>query len=316
MNSNKIKIIKGVILEETGRQKEAIALVNKELKKKREINPSVFLALKLIQMISYYDLREYEKCNSEFFSLIRNATYADLYEYGFLLRNAELVLSYKESLPYFQESTKVFEKFGDLKQAAISRITYGVHLGLIGKLNEAAKQLRIAKSELADFPTYKHVVLNNQAVVLLFQKDSSNKVAELLAEALITANLDFDKVVILINYLVLMDWRNEDTKAIQAISSIEKILVNPSFADKEIIRYAYFDIYKYYERKMDNDLAIIYRNKIDSLRLPITPIWDFFLNGKPIPVDDKEYFRSTINRAISYISCWTIDADSILKHYK
>src|SRR5690349_6604279 len=120
MHTKNIKIIKGILLEQIGKQNEAIKLVNKELEKKASKAANFIFALRLIRMVSYYDIGEYEKCRTEFYSLLNDSNYTDLYEYGFLLRNSELVFGYKECLPYMLESIKFFQKFGALHQVAFS----------------------------------------------------------------------------------------------------------------------------------------------------------------------------------------------------
>lgn len=310
-------VLKGIVYEQIGKQTDAITLVNTALLDLNAVtNPNYELALRLIRLVSLYDIGLYENAKNEFFKLYNEEKYIELVEYGFLLRNAELIFSYEDSLPYYQESIKLFEKFGAVQQTAFSRIAYGVHLAILGKLELADIEFNAAGVELSGTVSESSTLLNNQAVVLLFKKQLGEETEELLRYALINAESDFSRVTILINYMVLMDWRENDEEVEKTILLIEDVLKKPLFANKEIIRYAYFDIYKYYQRKFEIEACVLYLNKISELGLEETPIWKFWLYDESIPLNDEEFFRSTIDRAISYLTHWNMDFDSKLMRYE
>lgn len=309
-------VMKAILLEQIGLHFEAIQFCNQELQRKEEISPNYELALRLVRLVTNFDIGNSHETKVEFNHIYQNEKYVSLFEYGFLLRNGELVLNVKESLPYYEKSITHFEKYGAIRQAAFSRITYGVHLGLNGELVAAKKEFDKAQAELGNVISERHTLLNNFAVLLLFERNIGNETEGLLRQAMLTAASDFERITINISYLVLMDWRDNRAEAENTINLILKILETPSFASKEIIRYAYFDIYKYYDRIGQHEKANLFRKKVQELQIPETPIWQFWLNNSPISIDDEEYHLSSVDRAFSFLCNWNMEYDSSLMQYE
>ena len=313
--SRKYSVIKAILLEQIGSHYEAIEFCNQELNKPDK--PANYeLALRLVRLVTNFDVGNIEATRSEFRDIYQNKRFSDLFEYGFLLRNGELVFSTRDSLPYYEKSVAHFEKYGAIRQLAFSRITYGVHLGLTGELKKARREFTKAQEELGNVISERHTLLNNFAVLLLFERNTGGETEMLLRQAMLTAASDFERITINISYLVLMDWRDNREEAENTISVILKILETPSFASKEIIRYAYFDIYNYYLRIGEDTKAIFFRNKIDELNIIETPIWKFWLHDIPISLEDEEYFLSTVDRAFSFLCNWNMEYDSSLMRYE
>ncbi|QHS56537.1 hypothetical protein GWR56_13670 [Mucilaginibacter sp. 14171R-50] len=314
-NAKVFRLLKAMLMEQIGKHGDAIGFCESELS--TAITGSNYeLALRLVKLVTNYDIGNKSLSSAEFFDLYRNDSYVNLFEYGFLLRNAELVFNYVDGLPYYLESISHFERFGAKRQAAFSRITYGVHLGLTGKYRQAEEQFLQAEDELGDEITEKHTLWNNLAVLELSRGITNGNAEELLRQALVTASGDFDRFTIAMNYLILMDFKNQDSDAEMAISTMLKILEQPSFANKEILRYAFFDLHKYYEKTGNAVLAGHWRKRIDELGMEETPIWRFWLYGVHIPENDEEYFLSLQDRAISFLCNWNMEYDSSLMRYE
>ncbi|GAB3522235.1 hypothetical protein [Emticicia fontis] len=313
-NSKLYKILKAILMEQIGRHVEAINYCNLELENATN-GTNYELALRLVKLVTNYDIGNKDVAINEFFVLYNNNGYTNLFEYGFLLRNAEFVFSYKGCLPYFKESIEHFKKFGATRQAAFSRITYGVHLGLSGYYSLAEEQFLLSEKELGDEITEKHTLRNNLAVLQLSQGIIDGNAEELLRLALITCSGDFERLTISMNFLVLMDWLDRRKDAQMAIETMLDVMKAPSFASKSILRYAYFDLYKYFERIGDKEQAILYLNKISTLKLRETPIWKFWLYGTPIAENDEDFYLSFRDRAISFLCNWNMEYDSSLMQY-
>jgi tetratricopeptide (TPR) repeat protein len=314
--SPKKNVLKAALLEQIGRHQEAIIFCVEEIAAKRPIGPNYELALRLVRLITNYSLGNTAATNGEFESLFDNHKFTHCFEYGFLLRNAELVFSYQDSLPYYLMSIEHFAKFNALRQMSFSRITYGVHLGLTGKIDEARYQFHTAANELGAVMTERHSILNNLAVLLLFDQNTSNDTEILFRQALLTADSDFEKVAILNNYLVLLDWQQRDEEAEIVIKSIQRVLAKPSFASKAIIRYAYFNIFKFYDNRGFTEEAIRFRELVEIVGLEETPIWKFWLYGETIPAEDEEAFLAIIDRPVSFLCNWNMEFDSKLMRYE
>jgi tetratricopeptide (TPR) repeat protein len=315
-SSKKKNVFKAILLEQIGRHREAIQFCTEEIKLPQSANTNYELALRLVDLITSYALGDNGAAKRGFDYLYENEKFANFFEYGFLLRNAELIYSYQESLPYYLMSIEHFEKFGAIRQISFSRITYGVHLGLTGNIEEARIQFNQAALELGEVITERHTILNNMAVLLLFESNISSDTEILFRQALLTADSDFEKVAILNNYLVLLDWQKRNDDAQIAINGILRILSKPSFASKEIIRYAYFNIFKFYSGCGLIEKGEKFRLLVDSVGLNETPIWKFWLYNQAIPPDDEEAFLASIDRPISFLCNWNMEFDSNLMHYE
>ncbi|OOQ58392.1 hypothetical protein [Mucilaginibacter pedocola] len=313
-DSKALRVLKAILMEQVGKHTDAIAFCERELSN-AVVGTNYELALRLVRLLTYYDIGNTEISLTEFFSLYENESYVNLLEYGFLLRNAEFIFSYADSLPYYLKSIEHFQRFGARRQAAFSRITYGVHLGLTGKYEIAKQQFLKAEEELGDEITEKHTLWNNLAVLQLSQGVTDGNAEDLLRQALVTASGGFDKFTIAMNYFILMDRKDKHSEAEMAISVMTKILENRTFANKEILRYAYFDLFKYYERIGLADLALSYRNAIDELGMDETPIWRYWLHGIPIDENDEDFYLSFQDRAISFLCNWNMEYDSELMPY-
>jgi predicted transcriptional regulator/GTPase SAR1 family protein len=315
-SSNKYNVLKAILLEQIGSHSEAIKFCNDQLNELNKLNPNYELSLRLVRLVANFDIGESGKTMAEFAAIYKNKKFVNLFEYGFLLRNAELVFNYQESLPYYKKSIAHFIKRGATHQAAFSRITYGVHLGLVGRYEMAHKQFDLAEKELRNVISERHSLLNNFAVLLLFQKRVESNADELLRQALLTAQGDFERLAITMNYLVLMDWRDNRIEAELSIKAILRILEKPKFASKDIIRCALFDIFKFYERIGDGKNAQLFANKLKSLNLPESPIWKFWLYNEAIPSSDEEFHLSVIDRAVSFLCNWNMEYDNSLMRYE
>ena len=315
-SSPKRNVLKAALLEQIGRHQEAIRFCGEEIATQLKTSPNYELALRLVRLVTNYSLGNTAATKEEFARLFGNDKFSKCFEYGFLLRNAELIFSYQDSLPYYVMSIEHFAKFNAVRQMSFSRITYGVHLGLTGKINEAHFQFHTAANELGSIMTERHSILNNLAVLLLFERNISNDTETLFRQALLTADSDFEKVAILNNYLVLLDWQRRDEEAEIVIKSVLRVLTKPSFASKEIIRYAYFNVFKFYDNRGFTEEIARYRKLVDAVGLEETPIWKFWLYNEPISDEDEEVFLASIDRPISFLCNWNMEFDSKLMRYE
>ena len=58
----------------------------------------------MIEMISNRSLNRVAETKKNFDKIQKNKAFYNLYEYGFLLRNADIVKGFKESIPYIEKS--------------------------------------------------------------------------------------------------------------------------------------------------------------------------------------------------------------------
>jgi hypothetical protein len=307
-------VLKAILLEQIGHHAEAIEYCNNYIPIAE--NPSQELALRLVKLVTNYDIGNEKETAEEFHFLYRNKKFKNCFEYGFLLRNAELVFTYEESLPYYKKSIAAFTKNNAVRQAAFSQITYGVHLGLTGRYKQAKREFEKANSALGDVISERHTLFNNFAVLNIFQKTSLQEAEDFLKQAMLTAEGDFERLTIHMNFLVIMDWNDRNFDAERAIESINSIIAHHTFASKEILLFAYYDIYKYYENRNREKEAQRYLEKMEEIGIPDQPLWRHWLNNEAMSVDDELYYYGVIDRAISFLCNWNMEYDSALMHYE
>ncbi len=312
-NTNTEIVLKAILLEQIGKHQEAIKFCKNQIRK--ATNTNMELALSLVYLVTNYDLGNEKIAKKEFSKLIKNEKYINCIEYGFLLRNAELVFSFKKSLPYYKKSIDVFLNHNAIRQAAFSRITYGVHLGLTGQFDQARREFEKASFELGDVISERHTLFNNLAVLDIYQKNDFEVIEDKLRQAMLTADGDFEKLVIQMNYLAIMDWQNRNTEAEQSISIINKIISQRTFASTEILLFAYFDIYKYFIDRNNQEKARYYLNEMKKIGIPDIPLWNHWLYKQPLEKSNELYYYGINNRAISFLCNWNMEYDSFLMHY-
>jgi hypothetical protein len=307
-----------LVLEEVGKTEEALVMCEIELELNTGKNINYELALKVTRLMLNYVLERYEDAEEEYFTLYNNGKYTCLLEYGFLLRNAELIYSatsFKNSLAPILESIKLFKSRKAYRMEAYSRMTYGVQIALTGKYRIALKQFEIANRLLNGELAERHSVLNNTAVVYMFQNIRGDEVIELLRQAMVTVQRDFDQTVILMNYLALLDMREENDKVRENIPLLLKSIDTRTYKNKEIVACVYYNLHKFYHKINKPDLADYYRSNVVSLGIPMTNLWRHRLDNVPIAKNDNDYIKSTQSRALSYISNWNMEIDNALMHY-
>lgn len=313
LSGKSLDILKGIIYEQTGRHNEAVSFCDKILSMTNK-RDNYHFALRLIRMVSWFGMGLENQCKKEFLILEGNDQHKKYFEYGFLLRNAELVFSYRESIPYFKRSIDFFETYKATRQTGLSRLTLAIHLALLGQFDEAELQIKIATRELSGLIGDRHLVFNNNAILKLMKGEISTEVIKLLTQAYLTADVDFDKVTILSNLIAVKDLKRDLKDIDEIINKLIRLLKEPRFSSQEIIGYAYFNLYRYYE-SVDGVLAGEYFNQLISLGIHEDKLWNYWLFNKPITQDHDQYYRAQVGRAVSFLSNWNMDFRSDLMSY-
>ncbi|MCB9186443.1 MAG: ATP-binding protein [Flavobacteriales bacterium] len=308
-------VLNAILLEQVGKHSEAIQYCETHIPIAKTINEE--LALRLVKLVTNFDIGNSAEAEKEFNFLYRNERFTKCFEYGFLLRNAELVFSFRDSLPYYKESIAVFKEYKAARQAAFSRITYGVHLGLTGNYKKARKQFHKANIELGDVVTERHTLFNNLAVLHIMQKSNLREAESLLRQALSTATGDFERLAINMNFLAILDWEDRMSEADRVIDTMIRIIDNRSFASTEILLFAYYNILKFYERIEDMSKVEFYVSVMHDIGIPNDALWNKWFRGCPeIPIEDELHFTGSIDRATSFLCNWNMEYDSSLMRYE
>ncbi|MCL2311302.1 MAG: ATP-binding protein [Firmicutes bacterium] len=275
--SNRYIAYKAALLDRLDKHQEAISYIQNTLIS--DIDDRLILILKLILMISYRSSNNNTECKKVYLDMMGKAEYAKYDEYGFLLRNSEIVLPLSKSIKELKKSILFFKQRNLLVEMGQSYLTLSL-------LNTWSKDYRVALSNLdiAEELLYnetfeRHIFFNDRAVIHMYQNNFSEEVGNLLREARKTVMCSFDKLTIHINHLIyytILNKRNGIFKAYEDIvnSTLNLIEEQP---DKVMHRLVYYTIAQYYKNH-SIDLFHFYMRKSHETHLllsfRINNYWD------------------------------------------
>ena len=311
-SGSRFTLMKIIVLDEIGNKEEALDICTEEINNAHDKTSGYLIALRSTRIMLNYVVGKYNEAAAEYHECISNDSYKDLFEYGYILRNAELIYSdirYEQSLPPIWESVTHFRDRGATKMEAYSRMTYGVQSALAARFKKAEKQFEIAKKLLNDDVTERHSIFNNIAVVRMFQSLYDDETKWALQQALLTVKEGFDYTAIHVNQLALLDWRNEDDAARKIIPHLIKAVETRTYYNTEIVACAYFNIAHFYKKTGNDELYAEYIGETMKYVTSEDPLWNYRLHGIPLPRNHNNRVDASVNRALSFISNWHIDFD-------
>ena len=239
-------IFKAALLNRLDRHSEAIKFIKEKLK--LSSHPRLELCLKLILFISYRSILDTKSCKDVFNELRVNPAYRDYQEYGYFLRNSEIILPLEQSIFYAQESVEFFKSLDSNIQVGHSKITLSMLYAWSGDLNEAMKELKDAERILAGKTLERHILFSNKAAISMYQGIFSDEVEDLLIEARTTALTPFEKLAIFINMLIFYTQRDETDKCELVIANLLSIIELEN--DKIMHRLTYYHVAMAYKKNM------------------------------------------------------------------
>lgn len=270
-------------------------------------NPRYKLIIMMVKMLSERSLnrvRDYEKT---FKRIEKTQDYKNELEYGFFLRNAQIVFSYKASLEYLQRSIDFFEQKGEGQYAAYSQLTYSIQLARLGKLTRAENILNGIVPLLMKASFEKHIVYVNQAAIRLLKGQANEKTLRLLDKALLTVTTVFDRIVILNNMLcALIINRGALSEFEQLKALLETEIANEP--DQRLKQKTYVNFYLYH-RDVSKNVEEAQRWRETAINVRVRKgrqiIEDVFLFNEA-PEEDLR-FLATRNFCVSFITYWHFD---------
>jgi hypothetical protein len=181
--------------------------------------------------------------------MMKKTEYAQYDEYGFLLRNSEIVLSLPESIKELEKSIEFFRKKNLLVEMGQSYLTLSLLNTWSKDYQTALLNLDIAEELLYNETFERHIFFNDRAAIYMYQNNFSEEVGRLLNEARKTIMCSFAKLTIHINYLIYyttLNIRNGIFKSYDDIvnSTLDIIEEQP---DKVMHRLAYYTLAQYYK---------------------------------------------------------------------
>ena len=263
------------------------------------------LIIKMIKMLSERSLNNFKEYNKTFNQIFQNKAYVKIYEYGFLLRNSQIIFSYKNSLKYIKQSIDFFNLNGSVKNASCSKLTYAVQLARLGFLEESTKILNAIKQILLESTFEKHIVYVNQAAIELLRGTADEKTLLLLEKSFLSVTTSFDKVVVLNNKLCWYILNNVDECLFLSLKAqIDTLLL--SEPDLRLHRRTYINYSKYYKNVKNNiiksNMWLKKAQEIYSNNDELGNVYIFGINKNP-----ELTFLSKQDFYVSFITFWHFD---------
>lgn len=294
-------LCKCMILNRIDQHEKALELCDFLLKYSSLINSRAELIIKLIQMLSLRSLNrtsEYLNLSKE---LLKNNEYSQYLEYGFLLRNMQITVSYQQSLKFVKQSIKMFENMKEKEYMLYSKLTLCVQLARLGYVDNSMKLLSTIEKSVLCLTLEKHVIYNNKAAIAMLRKEKDFSIIAELRKAYITAITSFDKIVILNNQLCYMILQNVDEDFTSVSNEAKKLLEKEP--DIRLHRRTYINIALFYKYVLDNQILYISNiEKAKEFQIKGDLIGDHFINNSKPP--QEVYFISNQKCYISFITYW------------
>ena len=257
-------------------------------------------------MLSERSLNIDNEFHATFRKIEKNDKFKDLLEYGFFLRNSQIVLPFGKSLSYLQRSIDFFERHNETRYAAYSRLTYSIQCARLGYLHESSEILDKIAPLLLHTSFEKHIVYLNQASIRLLRGIADEKTDHLLDKAFITATTVFDRVVILNNMLCSLIIKGKHSEEFGSL--MEKLVTeSKDEPDLQLRKKSYTNIYLYYCMIGDEKCATYWKNAAQSINLKSEKqtIENVFLFDEE-PSKDMSFLAS-LPCCICFITYWHFD---------
>ena len=284
-----------MLLDRLQRENEAIQMIDLELK--NTSNERYMLILYLIKMIAAASINQYDECLNIFeYIYSKKDVYSKYFEYGFFLRNSEIVLSLREAIPYLEESIKFFYERNESIYEAHARISMLMNCSRAGIFDEAKKQLEIIKKLLKYNSLERHIVLNDEVAFEMCRGNYDKNLENELKLAMCTAEVVFDKIIINHNLLILYKKNKQFLEGSQIVEYLLELLDLET--NKLNICFTYWNISFFY-KEYDEVQYNFYYNKYSMLYSDLI--------SKPIRksvIETDVSHKPNMEYVIGFISHW------------
>ncbi len=270
-------------------------------------NPRYKLIIMMVKMLSERSLNRVRDYKNTFKRIEKSQNYQNVLEYGFFLRNAQIVLPYKASIQYVQKSIDFFEQKGEKQYSAYSQLTYSIQLARLGRLTRAENILNSIVPMLLNASFEKHIVYVNQAAIRLLKRNANEQTLMLLDKALLTVTTVFDRIVILNNMLCALIINKGSLSEFEQLKALLKteIFNEP---DQRLRQKTYLNFYLYC-RDISGNIEEAHQWKKAAINVGVRKgnqtIEDVFLFDEK-PEEDLR-FLATRNFCVSFITYWHFD---------
>lgn len=275
------KIYEIALLDRLSRYHDVIKLSDVLLKNRKAKNSSrEILLIFLIRFLSYRSLGDIASCKNILNEVDKLPNIKKQKEYGYYLRNREIILGSEEAMRCLREALDFFDMRHDHIESARIKLTLAMHLAFAGKINEAESITLDAKGVLFDNRMERHIVLNNLAAIRILGGQCDLTTLGYLQLALTTAYVEFDKTTVLANMLAVLIRMSRFDEAYEIADDLELLCLQQS--DNVLLRFVHSNICCLYDKVGDSiKLAVSIKNLV-SCTERIDAKWWHILNGSAL----------------------------------
>lgn len=288
-------LYKAMLLDRLQQESEAIKIVDMELAKTSDRRYE--LSLYMIKMIAAASINQYDECTKIFEYIYNNKDiYSKYFEYGFFLRNSEIVLSLRDAIPYLKESIQFFQNRNEKIYEAHTRISLLMNCARAGLFDEAREQLGIIKTAPKNNSLERHIILNDEAALEMCRGNYNKALEDELKLAMCTAQVVFDKIIINHNLLILYKKNEQMAEGRQVVEYLLELL--GSETNRLNVCFTYWNISFFYKGYDDIQYTYYYNKYITLYReLTSRPIRKSVIETDVAHKPNMEY-------VIGFISHW------------
>lgn len=203
-------------------------------------------SIQLIELLSLKTL----KCTSEYttlyYELLNNNDYKEIFEYGFLLRVSEIVMSSPKDIKYIEQSVRFFRDRKSKKNEIYSVLTLATEMAYNNHIEHSRQLLLDIKNDFLDTTTEKHIIYNDLAALDLIEEKPTINTKLLLEESMLISRNSYDTLTIMSNiicwHLINNIKLENDVEFFKELSN--HMAIEP---DQRIHRRILFNLYQYYK---------------------------------------------------------------------
>ena len=238
-------VYKGSLLEATGQADRALPVANEIRSKYSDYGEQYRASADLIEFVALRALERMGDCKHLFYKMESEASYKDLFEYGFILRSAASALTAEECIPFVERSIQHFNQRNAHIQEGFSRIELSVAYAVCRDYKSAMQALDKCSSLLSNRISEKHTVYNNKACLKMLIGDSFEDAYLLLKQARTTLTLGFDRLAVANNTFIALSFVNPVLAEV-SIDRLLQLIEAGGFQSKYIVRKVYYNIGVHY----------------------------------------------------------------------
>jgi len=246
------------------------------------------LSADLIRVHGLRMLDRFGECRDLYLSLLAMDGVQASPLYPTLLRFSDLALNLdsdqSKCVELLEESVRIAIGSGLERDAALARMALVQQLGYMGRFNDVQHHLDAIEESASRVWIQRYPLINNRAVLSLFQGGSTTEALRLLSQALILCSEFHDRLIVRNNQLVANCLAARAGAAENSLEALLKTLRGPDEVELEIKKIVLFNISRGFAHL---DRAAEGKPFLDQARVINTGMdvayWDFVLHGGPRP---------------------------------